>query len=71
MTRSVQIVAGSDDVARGVAGKRELRGVADEGWHELGRWRQRGCCGWELCEAVPSHGEVLAVGGVQCGGARG
>ena len=54
-----------------IAGKRELRGVADDGWRELERWPQWGCCGRELRQAVPGHGEFLPVGGVQCGGARG
>ena len=55
----------------GITGKRELRGVADDGWREFERRPQWACCGRELWHAVPGHGEVLAVGEVQCGGARG
>ena len=55
----------------GIAGTMELGGIADDGWRELERRPQWGCCGRELWQAVPGHGEVLAVDGVPCGGARG
>ena len=46
----------------GIAGKRGVRGVVDDGWRELGRWPQRGCYGRERWRGVAGHGEFLASG---------